>query len=172
MCYKGLHVHLESLRITLKNLGFLGWRRENHDFGDDGANLRGEGVVRGGLRGRGKGRGRGRGRGRGMSFIFLSWSFGMWCRFWKLLFHLFQVIMNTPRVSETLSRLTVLFRSPQNSVPTWFITMMTAARSRCTLWMKNFWKNISNDRCEYYSLVSSVWICTLGPPPYLWPFHF
>uniref|UniRef100_H3D4C9 La ribonucleoprotein 1B n=1 Tax=Tetraodon nigroviridis TaxID=99883 RepID=H3D4C9_TETNG len=41
------------------------WRRENHDFGDDGANLRGEGGVRGGLRGRGKGRGRGRGRGRG-----------------------------------------------------------------------------------------------------------
>uniref|UniRef100_H3D4C8 La ribonucleoprotein 1B n=1 Tax=Tetraodon nigroviridis TaxID=99883 RepID=H3D4C8_TETNG len=60
-----------------------GWRRENHDFGDDGANLRGEGGVRGGLRGRGKGRGRGRGRGRG--------SPGIQCRFLICFFHLLQV---------------------------------------------------------------------------------
>lgn len=105
-------------------------------------------------------------------YLSLFFFLGIQCRFLKLLLHLFQVIMNTLRVSETLSHLTVLLKSPQSSVPTWFITTMTAARSRCTLWMKSFWKNISNDRCEYYSLVGSVWICTLGSSRYLWPFHF
>lgn len=56
----------------------------------------------------------------------------------KNVLRLFQVIMNTLRVSETLSHLTVHLRCRQSSATTWFITMMMAVRSRCTLWMRSF----------------------------------